>query len=95
MDAFTRPDPIRLEASPERLVVIPGGQTALNVAVTNRDDVAADFDLILSGVPNHWTGGPLALINVLSKGLRDANDRIADLTRSKPKELHKLYDAFG
>jgi hypothetical protein len=37
----------------------------------------------------------LALINVLSKGLRDANDRIADLTRSKPKELHKLYDAFG
>jgi CRP-like cAMP-binding protein len=37
----------------------------------------------------------LALINVLSQGLRDANDRIADLTRSKPKELHKLYDAFG
>jgi CRP-like cAMP-binding protein len=40
-------------------------------------------------------GLSLALINVLSKGLRDANDRIADLTRSKPKELHKLYDAFG
>jgi CRP-like cAMP-binding protein/HEAT repeat protein len=36
----------------------------------------------------------LALIGVLSQRLRDANDRIADLTRSKPRELRKLYDAF-
>ena len=37
----------------------------------------------------------LALISVLSQRLREANDRIADLTRSKPKELHKLYDSFA
>ena len=37
----------------------------------------------------------LALINVLTQRLRDANERVADLTRSKPKELHKLYDSLG
>jgi hypothetical protein len=72
MDAFTRPDPVRLEVSPERLVVIPGGQTALNVAVTNRADATADFDLILTGVPIHWTGGPLAMINVQPGERREA-----------------------
>ncbi len=34
----------------------------------------------------------LELINVLSVRLREANDRIVDLTRTKPKELHKLLD---
>jgi len=34
----------------------------------------------------------LELINVLSQRLREANDRIADLTRSKPRALHQLYD---
>ncbi|MEP7289977.1 MAG: sister chromatid cohesion protein PDS5 [Chloroflexota bacterium] len=34
----------------------------------------------------------LKLINVLSQRLRDANDRIAQLTTTKPRELHKLYD---
>jgi hypothetical protein len=32
------------------------------------------------------------LINVLSVRLREANDRIAELTRTHPRELHKLYD---
>jgi CRP-like cAMP-binding protein/HEAT repeat protein len=36
----------------------------------------------------------LELINVLSQRLREANDRIAELTRTKPRELHKLYDQF-
>ena len=34
----------------------------------------------------------LKLINVLSQRLREANDRIAQLTTTKPRELHKLYD---
>lgn len=34
----------------------------------------------------------LELINVLSQRLRDAEDKIAQLTKSKPRELHKLFD---
>jgi hypothetical protein len=34
----------------------------------------------------------LELINVLSERLREANDQIVQLTKSKPRELHKLYD---
>ena len=34
----------------------------------------------------------LELINVLSARLREANDRIAELTRTHPRELHKLFD---
>jgi CRP-like cAMP-binding protein len=36
----------------------------------------------------------LKLINVLSQRLRESNDRIAELTRSRPRELHKLFDQF-
>jgi HEAT repeat protein len=36
----------------------------------------------------------LELINVLGARLREANDRIADLTRAHPRELHKLFDQF-
>lgn len=36
----------------------------------------------------------LKLINVLSQRLREANDRVADLTRTRPRELHKLFDQF-
>lgn len=36
----------------------------------------------------------LKLINVLSHRLRESNARIVDLTRSRPRELHKLYDQF-
>lgn len=36
----------------------------------------------------------LELINVLSQRLREANDRVADLTRTRPRELHKLFDKF-
>jgi hypothetical protein len=36
----------------------------------------------------------LELINVLSQRLRESNDRIADLTRTRPRELHKLFDKF-
>jgi CRP-like cAMP-binding protein/HEAT repeat protein len=36
----------------------------------------------------------MELINVLSQRLRAANDRIARLTRSRPRELQKLYDKF-
>jgi HEAT repeat protein/ATP/ADP translocase len=36
----------------------------------------------------------LELISVLSGRLREANDRIAELTRTRPRELHKLYDQF-
>jgi HEAT repeat protein/ATP/ADP translocase len=36
----------------------------------------------------------LALINVLSERLREANDRIADLTRSRPRQLNKLFDQY-
>jgi len=34
----------------------------------------------------------LELINVLSVRLREANNRIAELTRTHPRELHKLFD---
>jgi CRP-like cAMP-binding protein len=36
----------------------------------------------------------LELINVLSERLRLDNDRVADLTRSQPRALNKLYDQF-
>lgn len=34
----------------------------------------------------------LELINVLSGRLRELSDRMADLTRTRPRELHRLYD---
>ena len=34
----------------------------------------------------------LELINVLSARLRELSDRMADLTRTRPRELHRLYD---
>ena len=37
----------------------------------------------------------LELINVLSARLRDAIDRIAELTRTRPQALHKFYDEFS
>lgn len=36
----------------------------------------------------------LELINVLSQRLREANDRVAELTKTRPRELHKLFDKF-
>jgi CRP-like cAMP-binding protein len=36
----------------------------------------------------------LELINVLSQRLRETTGRIANLTRSRPSELHKLFDQF-
>jgi hypothetical protein len=36
----------------------------------------------------------LELINVLSQRLREENDRVAELTRTRPRELHKLFDKF-
>jgi len=37
----------------------------------------------------------LELINVLSQRVRETNDRIAQLTRSRPRELDKLYDKLA
>ena len=37
----------------------------------------------------------LELINVLSVRLREANDRIAELTRTHPRELDKLFDQLA
>jgi CRP-like cAMP-binding protein len=37
----------------------------------------------------------LELINVLSARLREANDRIGELTRTRPQALHKFYDEFS
>jgi CRP-like cAMP-binding protein/HEAT repeat protein len=34
----------------------------------------------------------LELINVLSERLRELSDRTADLTRTRPRQLHRLYD---
>ena len=36
----------------------------------------------------------LKLINVLSERLRDTTAQVANLTRSRPRELHKLFDQF-
>jgi len=36
----------------------------------------------------------LELIKVLSQRLREANAQVAGLTRTKPRELHKLFDQF-
>ena len=37
----------------------------------------------------------LALVNVLSARLREAQDRIAELTRTRPQALHRLYDELS
>ena len=34
----------------------------------------------------------LELISVLSQRLREANDQIGQLTRTRPREIHKLFD---
>lgn len=36
----------------------------------------------------------LELINVLSQRLREVNDHVGELTRAKPREIHKLLDQF-
>ncbi len=36
----------------------------------------------------------LELIKVLNERLRESNARIVELTRTRPRELHKLYDQF-
>ncbi len=36
----------------------------------------------------------LELIKVLSQQLRTANERIAEMTHSRPREINKLYDAL-
>lgn len=36
----------------------------------------------------------LELINVLSQRLREANTRVAELTRTMPRQLHKLFDQY-
>jgi CRP/FNR family transcriptional regulator len=36
----------------------------------------------------------LGLINVLSQRLREDSEKVADLTRSQPRKLNKLYDKF-
>lgn len=36
----------------------------------------------------------IALIQVLSERLREANEQIAGMTRAKPRALHKLYDTL-
>ncbi|MDM8527782.1 Npt1/Npt2 family nucleotide transporter [Anaerolineales bacterium HSG24] len=36
----------------------------------------------------------LELINVLSQRLREVNDQVVGLTRTKPRELHKLFDQY-
>jgi HEAT repeat protein len=36
----------------------------------------------------------LELISVLSQRLRECNNRVAELTRTRPRELHKLFDQF-
>jgi CRP-like cAMP-binding protein/ATP/ADP translocase/HEAT repeat protein len=37
----------------------------------------------------------LSLINVLSQRLRQTTERVAELTRSQPRELHKLFDQLS
>ena len=36
----------------------------------------------------------LELINVLSQRLREANDRIAELTKLRPRQVQKLFDQY-
>jgi CRP-like cAMP-binding protein len=36
----------------------------------------------------------LELIQVLSQRLSESNNRIAELTRARPRELHRLFDQF-
>ena len=40
------------------------------------------------------SGCALGADYVLSQQLREANDRVADLPRTRPRELHKLFDKF-
>lgn len=37
----------------------------------------------------------LELINVLGQRIRETSERMADAARSRPRELHKLFDQFG
>jgi AAA family ATP:ADP antiporter len=46
----------------------------------------------LLALTHQYPGLSQELINVLSQRLRQANDRITELTRTRPRELHKAYD---
>jgi CRP/FNR family transcriptional regulator, cyclic AMP receptor protein len=48
----------------------------------------------LIALARQYPGLSLELINVLSARLRETSDRIAELTKTRPRELHKLFDQF-
>ena len=79
MAAFIRSGPIRLEISPERLVVIPGGRGSLDVYVTNRDEMTVDFDLSVTGMPAPWAGAPTPLM-----GIKPGEQHVARLVVNVP-----------
>ena len=66
-----------------------------NSAVATADSLV--LQLQRGPIINLTTQNPelaLELINVLSQRMREASDRLADTARSRPRELHKLYDQF-
>jgi uncharacterized membrane protein len=79
MAARVRSGEVRVEVSPSRLVVIPGGRGSLEVLVSNRGETIADFDLTLAGVPTHWGGAPTPLM-----GLKPGEQRGVRLTARIP-----------
>jgi HEAT repeat protein len=48
----------------------------------------------LIALARQYPGLSLELINVLSARLRETSDRIAELTKTRPRELHKLFDQY-
>jgi uncharacterized membrane protein len=61
---FTRPGIIRLDVSPARLVLIPGGRGSVRVTLTHRGGESGDYDVSLAGLPDGWAAGPAPLIGM-------------------------------
>jgi len=66
-----------------------------NTAVAQEDSlvIRLDREPLIALARQHFDLS-LELVSMLSVRLREANERIADLTRSHPAELHKLFDQF-
>ncbi len=66
-----------------------------NTAIALQDSfvIRLDREPLIAMARQHFDLS-LELVSMLSVRLREASERIADLTRSHPPELHKLFDQF-
>lgn len=69
----------------------PHGATAVALRLTDTLSLRREP---LVALARQYPDLSLTLISVLSQRIREANDRITELTRQRPRELKRLFDQF-